>query len=301
MSRWTASDIPDQSGKVIVVTGANSGLGYETSLALARAGARVVMACRNMDKAQDAARRIRQAVSRAELELEQLDLASLASVRAFAERFPHEALDVLVNNAGIMGIPRRETADGFEMQIGTNHFGPFALTGLLLDRLKQSGAGRVVTVSSIMHVPGKIRFDDIHGERFYERWLFYAQSKLANLLFAYELQHRIEAANESLLSAAAHPGYSATNLQFAAESIQSAAFSVLNRVAAQPADKGALPSLYAATAPDVSGGDYYGPDGFMEISGHPKRVKSTRRSRDRQTQRRLWELSEELTGVRYDL
>lgn len=302
MSQWTASDIPDQAGKIIIVTGANSGLGFETALALAGRGAEVVMACRNLQRGQDALSRVRTAHPNAQVTLSELDLASLASIRAFAERFlaAHDRLDVLCNNAGIMAIPRRETADGFEMQLGTNHFGHFALTGLLLEALNTTPGARVVNVSSLAHHVGRMRFDDLQNRRFYSKWLVYAQSKLANLLFTHELQRRIDRANKSLLCVTAHPGYSSTNLQFQGTRAWSAAFRVFNQLAQTPA-MGALPTLYGATAADVRGGDFFGPDGFMEAMGYPKRVRASRRARDAQTQERLFAVSEDLTGVRYAL
>ncbi len=302
MSGWTADDITDLSGKVAIVTGANSGLGFETVLALAGHGANVVLACRNLDKGRDAQSRILAAHPTALVELSELDLASLASIRSFVARFKttHEKLDLLCNNAGIMAIPRRETEDGFEMQLGTNHLGHFALTGMLMDRLASGTKSRIVSVSSLFHATGKIRFDDIHSQRFYSKWLAYGQSKLANLLFAYELQRRLEAANSQVISVAAHPGYSNTNLQFAGTKAWSATFRVVNKVAQSP-KMGALPTLYAATATNVHGGDFLGPDGIMELVGYPKKVKSSRRSRDRDDQRRFFELSEQLTGVQYAL
>jgi len=221
---WTASDIPDLGGKTIVVTGANSGLGFEASRAFARNGARVVLACRNVEKAAAARDDILASAPRANVEIRALDLASLASVRAFADSLVsnHERLDVLCNNAGVMALPRRETADGFEMQLGTNHLGHFALTGLLLPLLKRTGA-RVVTQSSGAHRMGRIDFDDLHGRRYYGRWRAYGQSKLANLLFAYELQRRLENEGVGVISVACHPGYAATELQFAAARMEGAA------------------------------------------------------------------------------
>ncbi len=308
MVRWTADDIPSLMDKIAVVTGANSGLGYETALELARHGARVVLACRSLDKAATAEARIRAEVPNAELACAALDLASLASVRAFADGFcaDHEHLDILCNNAGIMAIPRRETEDGFEMQLGTNHLGHFALTGLLLEPLFAAPAARVVTVSSLVHVVGKIRFDDLQSVRSYEKWLAYAQSKLANLLFTYELARRLEDAGQSTIAVAAHPGYASTHLQLAApemtgSSFTKSVFQLSNRTFAQTAAMGALPTLRAATAPEVRNGDYYGPSDLFESRGYPKRVRSNARSRDREAQRKLFEVSEELTGVRYGL
>jgi NAD(P)-dependent dehydrogenase (short-subunit alcohol dehydrogenase family) len=310
VSKWTAADIPDQSGRLAVVTGANSGLGLITARELARASARVVMAVRDAGKGERAAESIRGEVADARVELASLDLADLSSVRAFAESFSaeNEGLDLLVNNAGVMAPPRRVTADGFEVQIGTNHLGHFALTGLLLDRLLAQPEPRVVTVSSGAHRIGKIDFDDLQGERRYRRWARYGQSKLANLLFARELQRRAEAAGLPLRSLAAHPGYAATNLQSAAGQMDrglftrfgSAVMGVTNRVLAQSDEMGALPLLYAATVPDVPGGSYVGPDRMREQRGHPTLVGSSKAGQDMETARRLWEVSEELTGVQYE-
>lgn len=309
MSKWTAADIPDQRGRVAIVTGANSGLGKITSRELARAGAKVVMGCRDTAKGERAVAEIREAVPGAELELESLDLADLSAVREFAatvgER--HPSLDLLINNAGVMATPRRETADGFEMQIGTNHLGHFALTGLLLERLLANAQPRVVTVSSGGHRGGRINFDDLHGERRYGRWSAYMQSKLANLLSAYELQRRATAAGSALRSVAAHPGYSSTHLQSSgpglggglAAGFNTAVMAVTNRVIAQSEEMGALPSLYAATTADLPGGSYVGPDGMGELRGHPTIVGSSRASKDEAVAGRLWDLSVELTGVDY--
>ena len=303
---WSHRDVPDQSGRTIVVTGANSGIGFEAASTLTAAGAHVVLACRDPLRAADAVARLRSRHPRASLESLPLDLASLASVRDFAKAFAdrHARLDVLANNAGVMAIPRRTTADGFEMQLGTNHLGHFALTGLLLPRLLATPGARVVTVSSTAHRGGRMRFDDLQGERSYTRWGAYGQSKLANLLFSYELDRRARAAGRDLVAAACHPGYAATNLQFVGARMDGSRFmeglmSWANRVFSQDAAMGALPTLYAATAPGVRGGDYYGPDRLFETWGHPKKVGSSGRSRDLEAARRLWAVSEELTGVRY--
>ena len=303
---WTASDIPDLGGKTIVVTGANSGLGFEASRAFARKGARVVLACRNVEKAAAARDDILASAPRANVEMRALDLASLASVRAFADSLVsnHERLDVLCNNAGVMALPRRETADGFEMQLGTNHLGHFALTGLLLPLLKRTSGARVVTQSSGAHRMGRIEFDDLHGRRYYARWRAYGQSKLANLLFAYELQRRLENEGVGVISVACHPGYAATELQFAAARMEGAAwmehlFSLANRLFAQDAATGSLPMLYAATVSDVHGGDYIGPDGLGEFWGYPVKVHSSPASHDARAAAHLWEVSQDLTGVRY--
>jgi NAD(P)-dependent dehydrogenase (short-subunit alcohol dehydrogenase family) len=291
--KWTAADMPDQAGKTAVVTGANSGLGLVISRELARAGATVVMACRNVKKGERAAAEVGKRA-----QLEALDLADLDSVRDFAGRLSEARVDVLVNNAGVMAPPRRLTADGFESQFGTNHLGHFALTGLLVPKLLAAPEPRVVTMSSGGHRMGRINFDDLHGERRYNNWLAYGQSKLANLLFAFELQRR---ADGQLQSLAAHPGYSATNLQFAgpARWYERASMALTNRLSAQGADQGALPALYAATVTDVPGGSYIGPDGFLEARGHPHLVTAAGKAYDPEVAARLWEVSEALTGVRY--
>jgi NAD(P)-dependent dehydrogenase (short-subunit alcohol dehydrogenase family) len=306
---WSEADLPDLEGRTVVVTGGNSGIGLEAARALAGRGAHVVLACRSREKAAAAARAIAACHPVTRVEVMPLDLASLASVRAFAEAFrrSHRALHLLINNAGVMAVPHQRTADGFEMQIGTNHLGHFALTGLLLDRLLGAEAGgyaaRVVTVSSNAHKIGRIRFDDLHGERGYTKWGAYAQSKLANLLFANELARRVEAAGAGLLSVACHPGYTATNLQEVGPRLEGkrllgGLMRLGNRFVAQAAAEGALPTLYAATAKDLRGGDYVGPDGFAEIWGPPRRVEPAARARDAEVAARLWELSERETGVR---
>ncbi len=291
MAKWTSANIPDQTGRTVVVTGANSGLGVVVATELARAGAHVVVACRDTAKGERAA-----AAMPGSTEVRRLDLADLASVREFAAGVPEVA--VLVNNAGVMATPLRRTADGFELQIGTNHLGHFALTGLLLDRITD----RVVTVSSSGHRTGHIRFDDLnwdHGR--YSRWGAYGQAKLANLLFTYELQRRLAAAGSSRSAMAAHPGYAATNLQGHTESIQSTLMGLSNRFFAQSAQMGALPTLYAATVADLPGGSYVGPDGRFEQSGYPKIVQSSSRSHDPEAAARLWTLSENLTGVTFEI
>jgi NAD(P)-dependent dehydrogenase (short-subunit alcohol dehydrogenase family) len=302
---WTAEHIPDQSGRVALVTGANSGIGFEAAAALAAKGAHVVLACRDAGRAKAALDAIRARRPDASLEVQPLDLASLASIRACADRVlaDHARLDLLLNNAGVMAIPRRTTADGFEMQLGTNHLGHFALTGLLLDRLLAAPAARVVTVSSSAHRPGRIHWDDLQLERGYRKWTAYAQSKLANLLFAYELDRRLRRRGTRMASTAAHPGYAATNLQFVGARMENARaterfFALGNRLLGQSAADGALPTLYAATSPDVVSGDYVGPSRMFEAWGPPKKVASSARSHDADTARRLWERSEELTGVR---
>jgi NAD(P)-dependent dehydrogenase (short-subunit alcohol dehydrogenase family) len=259
------------------------------------------MACRDTAKGESAALTIRRQVPDAELDVAALDLASLGSVQEFAEAYSHPGLDLLINNAGVMAPPKRTTADGFELQFGTNHLGHFALSGRLLDKLLTTPRARVVTLSSNAHKFGRIKFDDLQSERSYRRWPAYGQSKLANLLFALELDRRLRACQADLKSVAAHPGYAATNLQFAAtpSRVERIGSVVLNRVWAQDADHGALPTLYAATA-EIAGGAFVGPDGFQEMRGHPTLVKPTRAAQDPDTARRLWEISESLTGVSFD-
>jgi len=303
---WNASDIPDQTGRVMVVTGANSGIGFETALALAGRGAHVVLACRNPEKGRAAIERIREVVPEASVALGALDLADLASVRAFADALhdEHSQLHVLVNNGGIMAPPLQHTVDGFELQMGTNHFGHFALTGLVFDLLLASGAARVVTVSSYVHHGGWMSFRNLDAERSYSRWIAYMRSKLANLLFAFELDRRLRAADLDILSVASHPGDAVTNLQTTGTAmgrsvLQRWALQLNNLVVGQSAVHGALPSLYAATAPDVQGGDFYGPSGWFEMYGHPRKVKPSRAARNEESARRLWEVSVERTGVDY--
>ncbi len=306
MPPWTTRDIPHLDGRTAVVTGANSGLGFETARALAVAGASVVLACRDQVKGNDAVRRIRDEVPAADVVVDRLDLADLASVRSFAAAFSagHDGLDILVNNAGVMAIPRRETADGFEMQFGTNHLGHFALTGMLLDRLLARAGARVVTVSSTVARIGRIRFDDLQGARRYGRWSAYGQAKLSNQLFVLELDRRVSGRGADLVSVAAHPGYAATNLQAVGPRMTgSKLMEEMNRLAnsvfAQSAAEGALPSLYGACAPGVHGGQYFGPDRLFGMRGNPTPVSFVAGARDPVTARRLWEVSEELTGVRF--
>jgi len=294
---WSSADIPDQSGRRAVVTGANSGIGLIAARELARRGAHVVLACRDMRKGEAALATVRAAGGDAELV--PLDLGDLASVRRFAAS-REGPLDLLLNNAGVMAPPRAETADGFELQLGTNHLGHFALAGLLLGNLQAGGAPRVVTVSSAAHRMGRIDFDDLQGERTYRRWRAYGQSKLANLLFMRELDRRALAAGSPLVSVAAHPGYAATNLQFAAPPRHERVVArVLNLLFAQSAEQGALPSLFAATVLGLPGAAYVGPDGRGEARGDPQLVSMSERAQDPETARRLWDVSEALTGVTY--
>lgn len=307
-SRWDTQQMPSQTGRVAIVTGASSGLGLETAIALGGAGAHVVMACRNPAKAADALSEVKRRALGANVELMTLDLADLGSVRRFAADFAarFDKLDLLINNAGVMAVPQQKTADGFEMQIGTNHFGHFALTGLLLPLLARTPGSRIVNLASLAHRwTARMNLDDPNFERSrYNKWDAYGKSKLANLLFTFELVRRLEAAGKPVTVAAAHPGYSATNLQFVGPAQENSAIgrammSIGNRLFGQSAAMGALPSLYAATAPDVASGDYYGPGGFQQIGGYPVKVGCRRAARDPQTAAQLWDVSERLTGVKY--
>ena len=301
-TRWTTDQIPDQSGRVAIVTGSNSGLGFIAARELARAGAHVVLACRDTEKGETAARDIESLSPSGHVQVSSLDLSNLASVHEFATRLlaEHEGLDLLINNAGVMASPRRLTADGFELQLGTNHLGHFALTALLIEAMIGRDDARVVTVSSGAHRMGRINFDDLHGERGYGRWRAYGQSKLANLLFAFELDRRLRASGSPVRSIAAHPGYAATNLQSAAAPTADRIFmSITNRVLAQSAEMGTLPILYAATHPEVEGGAYIGPGGFMEQRGYPAQVAARPSAYDEGVAARLWQVSEDLTGIRF--
>jgi NAD(P)-dependent dehydrogenase (short-subunit alcohol dehydrogenase family) len=299
-SKWTAADVPDQSGRVAIVTGANSGLGFDTAAVLANKGAHVVLAVRNLDKGNEAADRIKKASPNAVVALQELDLTSLDSVRNAADelRAAHPRIDLLINNAGVMYVPTRETTkDGFEMQFGTNHLGHFALTGQLLDNMVPVEGSRVITVSSVGHrILARIHFDDPQLERKYNRVGAYGQSKLANLLFTYELQRRLKAKGIPTIALAAHPGFSDTELM---RHLPGFIPDFVWRPFAQPAEMGALPTLRAATDPGAQGGQYYGPDGIGEATGNPKVVKSSAQSHKEDIQRRLWTMSEELTGVTY--
>jgi NAD(P)-dependent dehydrogenase (short-subunit alcohol dehydrogenase family) len=300
MSKWTTTDIPDQTGRTAVITGANTGLGYETAAALAAKGARVVLAVRNTDKGNDAAARIGDATPGASVEVQKLDLTSLASIRAAADqlRSTYDTVDLLINNAGVMMTPKGITKDGFELQFGTNHLGHFAFTGLLLDRIVAAPGSRIVTVSSVGHrfARNGIRFDDLQWEKDYSRVGAYGQAKLANLMFTYELQRRLRGTDT--IAAAAHPGGSRTELVRNLPRPVLLLNTVLERFFQGP-DMGALPTLRAATDPGVLGGQYFGPDGVGEQRGYPVVVSSTRASHDIAAQQRLWTLSEELTGVTF--
>lgn len=298
MSKWTTADIPDQTGRTAVITGANTGLGYETATALAAKGAHVVLAVRNIEKGKAAADLITRANPGASVVVQELDLSSLDSVRAAADELKsrYDSIDLLINNAGVMTPPKSTTKDGFELQFGTNHLGHFALTNLLLDRVLAAPGSRVVTVSSQGHrfVRG-IRFDDLQWERDYGRLRAYGQSKLANLMFTYELQRRLQGTNT--IAVAAHPGGSNTELVRNSPAVLRSIADAVGPLLFQSAEMGALPTLRAATDPGVIGGQYYGPDGFGEQRGYPKVVASSAASHDTAAQRRLWTVSEELTKV----
>ncbi len=300
---WTAKDIPRQDGRVFVVTGANSGLGFSTARELARSGATVLLAVRNEDKGRQAIKRIKDELPRADVEQQALDLADLDSVRAFAAAVP--TVHGLVNNAGVMMPPRTLTKQGFELQFGANHLGHFALTGLLLPALRAGGHGgtdaRVVTVSSGLHRGGSIHFDDLDGARAYSPTGFYSQSKFANVLFGLELDRRLRAAGEPIRSLLAHPGYAATNLQLSGPTgAMKFGMRIGNAFIAQSADMGALDQLYAATDPGAESGEFIGPRRMRERRGTPTVVRPDPNATDPALARRLWDLSEEMTGVHFD-
>ena len=302
MAQWTADDIPDQTGRTFIITGANSGLGYVTALELARHGATVIMAVRNAAKGASARDAILAAVPAAKLEVAPLDLADLDSVKEFATGIVSSGrgIDVLINNAGIMMPPRRVTKQGFELQFGTNHLAHFALTLRVLPALEGRADARVVTMSSGLHKSGHIHFDDLGAIKTYSRTGAYSQSKIANVYFALELDRRLRAQGIPIKSVLAHPGYAATNLQSAGPTGPLAWLMVLgNMFMAQTAEQGALPELYAATAPGVEGGQFIGPDGRNEMRGYPTLVQPIERAKDPEIARRLWEVSEDMTGVRW--
>ncbi len=297
MKKWKLDNMPDQTGRVAIVTGANTGIGFETAAALASKNATVVMACRNRQKAEAAIEKIRERTPDAELEFIELDLASLASVERFATAFRagRDRLDLLINNAGVMIPPLGHTEDGFELQFGCNHLGHFALTGRLLDLIEATPGGRVVNVSSMAHRQGKMDFDNLNAEKGYSAMPAYGQSKLANLLFTFELQRRLEAKGSKVVATAAHPGWTGTDLQR-----HSSLFRFLNTFFAQTPPMGALPTLRAVADPEAEGGDYFGPKGFYEMRGYPKKVGTTPAAQNELDARRLWEVSEKLTGVSFE-
>lgn len=294
----TSPSLPSQAGKIAVITGGNRGLGLEIAKALAATDARIVLACRNPDKANTAIAQIKQLTPSAQIEAMELDVADLASIRRFADAFKtrHTKLDLLIHNAAAIMVPQSKTRDGFEMHLGTNHLGPFALTGLLLDRLNAAGNARVISMASLAHTltKGLDPDDPALEKREYTEMDAYGRSKLAALLFTQELNRRLKKSGSRVLAAAAHPGYAATNLDLGGFWMRLA-----TRLFAQPAASGALPALHAATAADVQGGDYYGPGGFKELGGKPKKVNSSPEARDPELARRLWEVSEKLTGQSY--
>ena len=307
MSPWTVHDMPTLDDRVVVVTGANSGIGYEATQLLAARGATVVMACRSVDRGERAADEIRRSVANPDLDVRECDLGDLDSVAAFAESFTsdYDELHVLCNNAGVMALPRGETADGFEQQFGINHLGHFALTGHLLETLAATDGARVVTQSSGAHENGEIDFDDLHGRESYGRWAAYSQSKLANVLFGYELDRRVDDAGLDVTSVVCHPGYADSDLQrrageAGAGKIGATIMQAANALFAQSAEEGALPMLYAATHEGISGGEYVGPGGLFNMRGAPEIQESSDRSYNTATASRLWEVSEELTGVEYE-
>lgn len=294
--KWDSNNIEDQTGKVAIVTGSSSGIGYETARVLAEKNAAVVIAVRNIAKGNTAAEKIKAGYAGADVTVMQLDLANLESVRKFANNFKKDyaRLDMLINNAGVMMPPYSKTSDGFELQMGTNHLGHFALTGLLLDLIRGTEGARIVNVSSMAHKNGKLDFDDLNWEnRSYKKMRAYGDSKIANIYFTYSLQERLGGDTDVKVTAS-HPGWTATDLQR-----HVGLFEFLNRFLAQGIDIGALPTLYAATAPDVKGGDYFGPAGFMEMKGYPKKVESNKLSQDKEIAAKLWDVSQNLTGVEY--
>ncbi len=299
---WTAEDIPDMEGKKAIVTGANSGLGFEASRELARKNTHVVMACRSLSKGREAKQDIEDEVDEASLEVRKLDLASLNSVQEFAEEYKanNDVLHVLCNNAGVMALPRQETEDGFEQQFGVNHLGHFALTGLLFNVLRNTEESRVVTQSSALHETGSIHFEDLMMEENYDKWEAYAQSKLANILFAYELDRR----TDEVSSIVCHPGYADTSLQYRGPEQEGSKFKLgmakaANKILGQKASKGALPLLYSATSAEAESGDYIGPGGLLNMRGTPEKQESSEESYSEETAEALWTLSEALTDVKY--
>ena len=297
--KWTAENVPDQTGRVVIVTGSSSGIGYEAARVLANKNAEVIIAVRSLEKGEAAAAKIREQKNEANVKVMKLDLADLASVRSFTSEFPdkYSRLDLLINNAGVMIPPYSKTSDGFELQFGTNHLGHFALTGQLIGLLERTSGSRIVNVSSGAHKAGNIDFDDLNWEkRSYSAWRAYGASKIANLYFTYELARRLKAAGSGMIAVAAHPGYTATELQ---RTMPLAA--IANAIFAQDVSMGALPTLRAATDEAVAGGEYYGPNGFMEMRGLPVRVESNELSKDPAIAKRLWDVSEQLTGVLFNL
>ncbi len=297
MSKWNIDQVPSQRGKVAIVTGANNGLGYETALGLARKDVEVILACRNLQKAEEAKVKIVREYSKARIKTMEVDLSSLRKVREFADQFQrqYKKLDLLINNAGIMMSPYKVTEDGFENQLATNYVGHFALTGLLMPLLSGTPGSRVVTLSSLSYKWAEIQFDDLHAQKGYSRRKAYGQSKRACLMFAFELQRRLSRAGYDIRSVAAHPGLSKTNL----DQYFPALIRPLGNLFLQPAAKGALPVLYAALEKDIKGGEFIGPDGFQELSGYPAEVDADDYSKDREVAERLWKASENMTNCHY--
>lgn len=308
--KWKADDIPDQQGRIVIVTGANSGIGYHTAKELAAKNATVILACRDLAKGADAVKSIITAHPNSVLDLIQLDLSSLAKINEFSQKYKerYDRLDLLINNAGLMFTPNEKTQDGFELQLGVNHLGHFALTGLLLDLLMKTENSRIVNVSSGLHKSGKINFDDLQSDRKYRRIAAYGQSKLANLLFTYELNRKLDAIQSATISVGCHPGYAATKLQSTGVGMKRGVLpfflkpflKIGNFVMAQSAQMGALPTLFAAVSEEVKVGDYVGPSKFGEQRGHPKITQSSERSHDKDSAKELWEVSETLTGVTFN-
>lgn len=307
MSKWTTKDMPEIEDKKVIVTGANSGIGYEATKAFAEKNAEVVMACRSIERGKNAKQEIEEEIDEADLTVKKLDLADLESVNDFAEEYKanNEKLDILCNNAGIMAIPREETEDGFEKQFGVNHLGHFALTAKLIPALKEAEEPRVVNQSSGLHESGEINFEDLMHEENYSPQGVYADSKLANILFTYELDRKARRNGLNIKSIACHPGYSATNLQKrgpekSGNSVKKLFMKGMNKVFAQSAAKGALPMLYAATSKKAESGDYIGPDKLMNMRGYPEKQESSDASYDQDTAEELWAVSEELTGTEFE-
>lgn len=296
-NKWDANDIPEQRGKVVIVTGSSSGIGFETARVLASKGALVILAVRNLTKGNNAIDRIKTQFKNCEVSIMELNLADLGSIKNFAENFKKNfsRLDLLINNAGVMIPPYSKTADGFELQFGTNHLGHFALTGLLMDLIKNTKDSRIINVSSGAHRTGNLNFEDLNWEkRKYKPWRAYGDSKIANLYFTYELQRRYDNSDPGIIAAASHPGWTATDLQR-----YSGIFRFFNPFFAQKPAMGALPTLYAATAPHVKSGDFFGPGGWQEWRGYPKKVESNKLSHDKNIAAQLWNISEELTGIKF--
>ncbi|MHA2099948.1 MAG: oxidoreductase [Candidatus Kariarchaeaceae archaeon] len=309
--KWSADDIPDISGKIAIVTGANSGIGYHTVKELANKGATVVMACRDLKKGADAIKKIVTEFPDSNIRLMHLDLSSIDNIKKFSDKFKqdNQNLDLLINNAGLMFAPYDKTENGFELHFGINHLGHFALTSWVLDLLLKTENSRIVNVSSALHKSGKINFDDLQGEKKYRRIRAYSQSKLANLLFTYELQRKLESTNSSTISVGCHPGYAATNLQSTGMGMRRGILPFFmkpmlkfsNIIMAQSAQMGALPTLFAALSDEVKGGDYVGPSKFGEQRGHPKITTSSKRSHEKDIAKQLWDTSESLTGATFNL